>query len=182
LPRRKRHAKGRAVAQPTSQNLGFLSVFPEHGGYVGGLLVTNAWGRPLEFRLTSAVVPNKVQQILYGDTLGGYLCGEVIGKTLLDKTATPLRFVLVDNPLTLDLRLRVELPVALWHCVVDPDAPPPGMEVSPRVFCHEQFPDDATILREAIEKLGAFEFSEPFTRIREAMSEARKLGVATRAA
>jgi len=164
------------------QNLGFLSVFQEHGGYLGGLLVTNAWGRPLEFRLTSAVTPNKVQQILYGDTLGGYLCGEVIGKTLLDKTTTPVRFVLVDNPFALDLRLRFDFPVGLWRSVVDPEGPPPGLEVVPRVYCHHQFPDDAAMLRETIEKLGNFDFAEPFARIREAMNEARKLGVTTRSA
>jgi len=170
------------AATTPCQNLGFLSVFQEIGAYVGGLLATNNWGRPLEFRLTSAVAPNKVQQILYGDTLGGYLCGEVIGKTLLDKTATPLRWVLVDNPLTLDLRLRVDCPVGLWHCVLHPDDAPPGVEVLPRVYCHAQFPDDAPILREAIEKLGAFDFAEPFARIREAMNEARKLGVSARGA
>src|SRR5687767_3696173 len=82
----------RMAVDPTSPpctNLGFLSVFQEAGGYLGGYLVTNAWGRPLEFRLTSAVQPNRVQQILYGDTLPAYLCGELIGKTLIEKTATP---------------------------------------------------------------------------------------------
>src|SRR3954454_13679131 len=109
-----------AVPTPAPvSNLGFLSVFQEPSGYVGGYLVTNGWGRPLEFRLSSAVQPNKVQQILYGDTLAGYLCGEVIGKTLMDKAATPVQWVLVDNPLTLDLRLRVECPVSLWSTLHD---------------------------------------------------------------
>ena len=67
--------------------VGFLSVLHESGGYVGGYLVTNAWGRPLEFRISSAVQPNRVQQVLYGDTLAAYLCGELIGKTLADKPA-----------------------------------------------------------------------------------------------
>ncbi len=172
-----------AAPTPTPcSNLGFLSVFHEPSGYVGGYLVTNAWGRPLEFRLSSAVSPNKVQQILYGDTLAGYLCGEVIGKTLIDKTATPVHWVLVDNPVTLDLRLRVEFPVGLWHCVVDQDQPAPGVEVQPRLYCHWQFPDDAAAIREHLEKLATPDFSEPFARIREAMSEARKLGVTIRSA
>ncbi|MSQ94859.1 MAG: hypothetical protein EXR98_09935 [Gemmataceae bacterium] len=173
------------VAAPTPapcSNLGFLSVFPEQNGYVGGYLVTNPWGRPLEFRLSTAVSPNKVQQILYGDTLAGYLCGEVIGKTLIDKTATPVHWVLVDSPMTLDLRLRVEFPVGLWHCMVDPDQPAPGIEVQPRVYCHWQFPDDAATMCEILDKLGTFDFSEPFGRIREAMGEARKLGVTIRGA
>src|SRR4051812_47750949 len=50
-------------------NVGFLTVLHEAGGYVGGYLVTNGWGRPLEFRLSTAVQPNRVQQILYAATL-----------------------------------------------------------------------------------------------------------------
>ena len=51
---------------PAHLHLGFLTVFAEPTGYLGGYLVTNSWGRPLEFRLSTAVQPNKVQQILYG--------------------------------------------------------------------------------------------------------------------
>src|SRR3989442_9611972 len=95
-------------ATTPSTNLGFLTILREPSGFVGGYLITNSWGRPLEFRLSSAVQPNKVQTILYGDTLHDYLCGEVIGKTLLDKTTTPIAWILVDNPMTLALRLRIE--------------------------------------------------------------------------
>jgi hypothetical protein len=163
-------------------NVGFLSVQQEPSGFVGGYLVTNSWGRPLEFRLSSAVQPNKVQTILYGDTLQGYLCGEVIGKTLIDKTTTPFAWVLVDNPMALDLRLRIDAPIGLWHSLFDPDAPMPGLLVQSRLYCHREFPDDVTVLRANLEKMGRFDFSEPFTRIREAMSEARKMGVTRSAA
>lgn len=169
-----------APTQAPCQNLGFLSVFHEVNGYVGGYLVVNPWGRPLEFRLSSAVQPNKVQQILYGDTLQGYLCGEVIGKTLIDKTATPVEWVITDNPLTLDLRLRVPFPVAFWCNRLDPDRPAPGLLVQSQLYCHERFPEDAALIREMIERIGTFDFGEPFARIREAMQEARKLGVANR--
>ena len=173
------------MAEPTpatSSNLGFLSVFQEPSGFVGGYLVTNPWGRPLEFRLSSAVQPNKVQQILYGDTLQGYLCGEVIGKTLIDKTATRAQIVIVDNPMALDLRLRVDVPVALWHCIADPDQAMPGLMVQSRLFCHAQFSEDVAAIRAAIEKLGVLDFGEPFAHIREALSEARKMGVTLRSA
>lgn len=165
-----------------SKQLGFLSIIEESGGFVGGLLVTNAWGRPLEFRLSSAVQPNKVQQILYGDTLQSYLCGDVIGKTLIEKATTPLEWLLVDNPMALDVRLRVEVPVALWYGIVDPDRPMPGLIVQHRMYCHSQFPQDIDTLRGLIEKLGPFDFAEPFARIREAIQEARKMGVTARRA
>ena len=73
---------------PSVLQLGFLSVVLEGGAYVGGYLVTNAWGRPLEFRVSTAVQPNKIQQILYASTLEEYLCGELIGRTLIEKTPT----------------------------------------------------------------------------------------------
>jgi hypothetical protein len=76
---------------PALSAIGFLTVLDEGNGYVGGYLVTNVWGRPLEFRLTSAVQPNRVQQILYGETLVPYLCGDLIGKTLVDKSSRTLR-------------------------------------------------------------------------------------------
>src|SRR2546423_15306908 len=80
-----------AAGTPDKRNaltsLGFLTVLNEANGYVGGYLVTNTWGRPLEFRLSSAVQPNRVQQILYAGTLLSYLCADLIGKTLVDKTA-----------------------------------------------------------------------------------------------
>src|SRR3954466_11455750 len=113
-----------AAASTPGPNLGFLSVFPEGGGFVGGYLVTNPWGRPLEFRLTSAVQPNRVQQILYGDTLPPYVCGELIGKTLVEKTATAAQWVVTDTPVALALRLRLDVPVSLWQPAGDQ---PPGL-------------------------------------------------------
>ena len=163
-----------------SENLGFLSVFQEGGGHVGGYLVTNAWGRPLEFRLSSAVQPTKVQQILYGDTLHAYLCGELIGKTLLDKTATPVQCVVTDNPLALDLRLRLDIPVALLHVGQDAPSAPPGLMVQPNLYCHSRQPGDVAAIREVLARIPSLDLAEPFARIKEAMSEARKLGVGAR--
>lgn len=166
-------------ATPCS-NLGFLSVFQESNGFLGGYLVTNAWGRPLEFRISTAVQPNKVQQILYGDTLDSYIAGEVIGKTLFEKSTTPVQLVVVDNRMCLDLRLRIECPVALWYGAATSAAGMPGLMVQPKVFCHAQFPQDIEGIRERLEKLANVDLIEPFARIREAVHEARKLGVTTR--
>src|SRR5437868_2975525 len=63
-------------ATPVTLNLGFLTVLHETNGYLGGYLVTNNWGRPLEFRLSTAVQPNRIHQILYGGTLEAYICRE----------------------------------------------------------------------------------------------------------
>src|SRR5437762_5616102 len=95
---------------PAHLHLGFLTVFAEPTGYLGGYLVTNSSGRPLEFRLSTAVQPNKVQQILYGSTMTEYLCADLIGKTLVDKTATPVHLLVTDSPNVLPIRSRVDVP------------------------------------------------------------------------
>lgn len=171
-----------SLATPPSTNLGFLTIVREPGGYVGGYLVTNAWGRPLEFRLTSAVQPNKVQQILYGDALEPYLCAELIGKTLVDKSTTTVQVVVTDHPAALDLRNNIELPVALFAADLQPPMGELRLSVQANLHCHRQFPQDVDHLRALCEPLATFDWAEPFMRIREAISEARKMGVAQRAA
>src|SRR5687768_2957441 len=98
------------AAMAPANNLGFLTILQEPAGAVGGYLVTNIWGRPLEFRLTNAIQPNRVQHILYGQTLNSYLCGELIGKTLLEKSSAPAAWIITDHAAALDLRLRVQVP------------------------------------------------------------------------
>jgi hypothetical protein len=135
---------------PALSAIGFLTVLDEGNGYVGGYLVTNVWGRPLEFRLTSAVQPNRVQQILYGETLVPYLCGDLIGKTLVDKSSTAVQLVVTDREEALSLREKLEVPVV--------------------------YVGDAEAVRSLLTKLDTpLDLREPFGRIREAITEARKL-------
>ena len=68
--------------------LGFLTVVEQDPlGLVGGYLLLNGAGRPLEFHCTAPVKPNRAQQILFGPTLAPYLYGEQIGQTLIAKGA-----------------------------------------------------------------------------------------------
>lgn len=168
-------------------NLGFLTVLHEASGYLGGYLVTNVWGRPLEFRLSSAVQPNRVQHILYASTLESYICADLIGKTLVDKTAVPVQLLVTDHETVLDLRLKLECPV-LWLAATDDvratTLREQGMAVMPAqaghrpLLCHPRFPDDVARARELLSHLDAgCDLAEPFVRIREAIGEARKMGV-----
>jgi hypothetical protein len=178
------------MGQATSLNVGFLTVLQESTGFVGGYLVTNFWGRPLEFRLSSAVQPNRIQQILYAGTLRSYICADLIGKTLVDRTSVAAQLLITDADAVLDLRLKLEVPV-VW--VVPADDPragewagsgqcvlPAGKTHGP-VVCHGRFPEDVPLARERLEALaGVMDLAEPFLRIREAIVEARKMGVASR--
>jgi hypothetical protein len=47
--------------------------------------------------------------------------------------------------------------------------------------CHPKYPNDLEAVRELLDRLdGNLDLAEPFVRIREAMSEARKLGAASK--
>jgi hypothetical protein len=174
-----------STAPTTSFNLGFLTVLKEAIGYVGGYLVTNLWGRPLEFRLSAAVQPNRVQQILYGDTLESYLCADLIGKTLVEKTTACANVLVTDHRSMLDLRWRVDVPV-IWLAPKDQatetaSSVRPATETQLTLVRHSNFPADDAALRHLFHRVeGNLNLSEPFVRIREAMQEARKLGVTNR--
>lgn len=101
-----------ASGKPEPYRLGFLTAIdlPDRG-FVGGLLVTNHFGRPLEFQCTLPVRPNATQVMLYGPTLGPFLLGELIGATLLEKSGIKPQLVLVDREAILSVREHCETPV-----------------------------------------------------------------------
>lgn len=170
------------TARPTALPLGFLTVLDEGGCYVGGYLVTNTWGRPLEFRVSSPVQPTRVQAILYAGTLEEALCGELIGRTLVEKAGTAAQLLVTDRPAVLSVRRRVETPTVYIA--------PPGAEADaslllmraadsdrPAVYGSPEFPDDLPAVRELLGQIGPFlDLLEPFARIREAVVEARRAG------
>jgi hypothetical protein len=171
---------------PAALHLGFLTVLAEAGGFVGGYLVTNAWGRPLEFRYSSAVQPNRMHQILYGDTLPSYLHADLIGRTLIEKTATPAHLILTDREAALELRPRFELPI-VWVTPPD-DAVAARLADSDRavrparahrhgpVLTHADFASEAAALRALLDRAADVDLAEPFQRVREAVQEARQAG------
>ncbi len=173
-------------------NVGFLTVMSDGTNYLGGFLVTNFWGRPLEFRLTTAVQPNRVQQILYANTLAEYVCADLIGRTLVEKTGTPAHLIVTDSLSVLPVRSRLEVPVlALLTPEVANVADMP-IASHPRLnharsqtplLIDPRYPDDVLLVRPLLDRLdSALELTEPFTRIRDAMTEARKMGITSRAA
>ena len=100
--------------------VGFLTVV-EHSqhGLMGGYLVLNTAGRPLEFHCTAPVKPNRAQQILYGPTLEPYLYGEQIGAALVSKSSLVPLAIFTDREPALAVRMAVEIPLALVLPPVD---------------------------------------------------------------
>ena len=175
--------------------LGFMtSLAHPQRGYVGGLLVTNRFGRPFEFQCTSPVNPNSTQRILYGPTLVPFVLGELIGRTLLEKVGLKPRLVLTDQIEILDLRNHESIPVLCQveptadeseasrscnretaHEVVEPASRSAieHVKLGRHAFrTHPDFPADVELARSIGTSLPAdANLSEPFGRVREALAE-----------
>jgi hypothetical protein len=163
--------------------LGFLTAIIEpEKGFVGGLLVTNQCGRPLEFQCTLPVKPNATQELLYGPTLESFILGELIGGTLVDKAGIKPQLVLTDNDRILELRNHIDQPVAL---VLRPEVAEGASDESPRCMklgrqivsfhpAHE--PDHAAVLRNAAAIPAEADLLEPFERVRQALQETLRSG------
>ena len=141
-------------------------------GHVGGLLVTNHLGRPLEFQCTAPVKANRTQEILYGPTLVPFLLCDLIGRTLLDKIGVKPHLVLVDDERLLDLREQAGVPLALLQGGEGQESLPGRTLGRQRVSLHPAFAADAEVLESARRRLPAdADLSEPFARVRDALCE-----------
>jgi hypothetical protein len=107
--------------------IGYLAVaLHEPAGYVGGVLVTDDFGLPLEFRHTLPVRPTKLQRALYGTSLDRYLRRVVIARRLLESVEHAPPVVLVDDPVLADC---ADLPLAhIAESGVEPVGPPGHVE------------------------------------------------------
>lgn len=102
------------VGTRSALRLGFFTAVPfAEAGYIGGYLVLNGVGRPLEFHCTTPVKPTRAQEILYGPTLKPYLFGEQMGPALLAKAKAPVQLIFVAQWESLALATAVEEPVVL---------------------------------------------------------------------
>lgn len=182
---------------PSPAALGFLTVIEsEQHGLVGGYLILNLAGRPLEFHCTAPLKPNRAQQILYGPTLEPYLYGEQIGQALVAKSPIQPLCICTDREPALALREFVSQPVA-W--VAPPDSQHGNQPVEEGASfridgSHPLRPGllmlsvgcnrlglpagrkgDAELVRERLAALEpSFDLAEPFGRIREAIDEAQR--------
>jgi len=157
--------------------LGFLRILElDGGGYVGGMLVTNQLGRPLEFQCTTPVKPNQTQVILYGPTLAPFVYAELIGKTLFARLDVKPQLIVIDQTPLLELRLHVPATVAQ---LFDPQTESSVLPDETRLQCgrqHLKFHADCPHDRDdAAERLAALpadaDLREPLERVSEALQE-----------
>ncbi len=83
---------------PSGDNLAFVRMAtPMPNVYVGGLMVTDTRGMPLAFQYTEPIEPNRIQQILYGQSLSRYIKQDVMLASLLKGLSAKYDCVLVDD-------------------------------------------------------------------------------------
>jgi hypothetical protein len=182
--------------------LGFLTVQNnDESGLIGGYLILNEVGRPLEFHCTAPVKANRAQQILFGPTLEPFLYGEQIGQTLLSKSSLEPLAVYTDVEAALAVRDFVKTPVALVLGGAAPSSdksasnkPAAGEPAATwrldtahasvrlatfslghnRLAVAERHRRDQDDIQQRLAALADFDLTEPFERIREALIEAHK--------
>lgn len=86
------------MTKPGDLKLAYLMVSsPVPNVYIGGLMVTDSRGLPVEFRYTEPIQPSKIQQVLYGQVLSAYIKREVILETLLKNIESKFKCLLVED-------------------------------------------------------------------------------------
>lgn len=95
--------------------LGFLGMhrFDNGAAIRGGLLVTDVDTKPLEFRVTAPVCPQRFQEILYGDLLEEHISVELLGLPLVNAIQQKPELLLVRNELFLGLNNKHDIPTLL---------------------------------------------------------------------
>lgn len=174
-------------AEAEKLRLGFLTAVEiAETSYVGGLLVTDRFGRPLEFQCTTPVKPNRTQELLYGPTLVPFILGELLGKALMDRISVKPTLLLTSRLEMLKLRPKVSVPVVFDEACNDSatknlaDGVASGsvaidqqVRIGRQFFrVHEDFAGD----REEVEKMATFlsadaDMHEPLERVEEALRE-----------
>lgn len=95
------------MATPADIKLAYLSILtPLPNVYIGGVMVTDMRGLPVEFRYSEPIQPTKIQQILYGQVLSNYIKEEVILDTLVKGVNAKFNALLVDDESLLQYPLK----------------------------------------------------------------------------
>ena len=107
--------------------LAYFVVMKEGASYLGGLLLTDTSGIPLDFRYTEPITPTKLQGVLYGKALEPHLKEEVIQRTLLKELkTTPDLLILPASELAGGWSGETKCPVLSVQKTQDP---PPWQEL-----------------------------------------------------
>jgi hypothetical protein len=164
--------------------LGFMTAV-EIGdrNFVGGLLVTDRFGRPLEFQCTTPVKPNRTQELLYGPTLVPFILGDLLGKTLLDRVSVKPSLIMTSRVEMLQLRTKVTIPIIYVEASTESDSKSATgntarsasqeIRIGRQTFrMHDEFTDDRSVIEKiSLQLSDNANMHEPLERVGDALRE-----------
>jgi hypothetical protein len=164
------------MAETREIRLAFMDVILFSDGAIrGGILTTDIETRPYEFRITSAIKPTQLQQMLYGTSLKDYVYGELICAPLIKATKEKISFVLTKERYIMEVRPLVAVPIVLMS-YNDKAAGDGAKTVNFQM--HKDYSTELSqakvILTPITQKL---DLMEPFERLKLALNEVHRLGV-----
>ena len=174
-----------ASSDKTVPAIGFLTVC-EYAelGLLGGYLVLNAAGRPLEFHCTAPVKPSRTQEILYGPQLKPFLYGEQIGQSLLAKAKARPLIACTDQTSVLAARELGDIPMIVVRSRHERDSLAEQSDHEGLIefdlgrnrvaVLPQHSTDQQSVLDRWQPHAEHIDLLEPFCRIREALEEAQR--------
>jgi hypothetical protein len=174
------------TAPAAQMTIGFLGYreFDDGESYRGAILVTDEWGKPLEFRCTAPVRPTKLQRTLYGKSLLPHILTELIGAPLITSVREKPQIILIRDEAYFDVRLKLSSPVIRF---ASPSASKVSQSEQPKskslllqsasgkfaqmeIEAHWKFAADLDSSGERLRDLfGHWDLSEPFQRLTEGL-------------
>lgn len=164
------------MAETREIRLAFMDVILFSDGAIrGGILTTDMDTRPYEFRITSAIKPTQLQQMLYGTSLKEYVYGELICAPLIKATKEKISYVLTKERYIMEVRPLVAVPIVLMSC--NDKAAGDGVKTI-GFQMHKDYSTELSqakvVLTPITQKL---DLMEPFERLKLALNEVHRLGV-----
>ncbi len=163
---------------------GFITVVElESIGHCGGLLIVSQIGRPIEFHCTAPVLPNRAQEIMYGQTYNGFLVADQIGMAMVDKSKHQPTMFVTDCADMLPITEMMDAPLIFAEAN---STEAKSMEDSfdslgltqiqindYPVYCINAQSDQIEFIQARLQRFAAtLPLDEPFERIRQAIEEA----------
>ncbi|MEJ5256665.1 MAG: hypothetical protein WHS64_00265 [Fervidobacterium sp.] len=152
--------------------IGYLSVKSIDGKYLGGILIVNDYGIPVEFKYSEPIVPTRLQQIIYGNSLEYYLNTEIISKGLIQKLENRPELLLVEDPMLLfdkNIVMVTLLPQMVNEKTEGNEAVVNVNNKSIRITFPENIKVENTLVQKVVELSQKFDIFEPFDRIEKAL-------------
>jgi len=173
--------------QIMSEKIGYLLVDRfENGNYTGGIMITDRYGIPREFKYTEPIRPTKLQKILYGKALERYIKNEVIVKNLISKIENTPSFYFVKERELSDFSVELKRLFITINVSMDDPGKEVGsvkqmeegefiVRISPtEIFrCYSNALKSSEQIKKFVDSLQEFsktlDLLEPFTRVEEAL-------------